>query len=129
MPSRITSTEACVERSRSVSSMRKIKSPSMARANAHGYRAERMLPRWMKPVGDGANRVRMRCVINGRLLKPKYRGHGPNPFLDLPGFRAPPPIESGLDRYPPLAFGPQSNDRAKLSPGARWWSWYRPGWW
>src|SRR5665647_39077 len=125
MLSRITSTEACVERSRSVSSIRKIKSPPIARANAHGYRAERMLPRWMKPVGDGANRVR--TLLIARF--PNYRGHGPNQFLDLPHFRAPPPIESGLDRYRPLAFVPQSNDRAKSLPGARWWSWYRPGWW
>src|SRR5665647_539007 len=125
MLSRITSTEACVERSRSVSSMRKIKSPPMARANAHGYRAERMLPRWMKPVGDGAKRVR--TLLIAMFLD--YGGHGPNPFLNLPRFPAPPPIESGLDQYPPLAAGLHSNGRAKWLPGVRWWSWYRPGWW
>jgi hypothetical protein len=40
-----------------VSSMRKMNLPPVARANAHGYKAERMLPKWIKPVGDGANRV------------------------------------------------------------------------
>ena len=58
MPSRMTSTAAWVERSRSVSSMRRMKVPPCERAKAHGYSAERMLPRWMKPVGDGAKRVR-----------------------------------------------------------------------
>eukprot|EP01038_Epipyxis_sp_PR26KG_P018386 gene18385-25903_t len=63
MPSMMTSTAAWLERSRSVSSMRKMKSPPVARANAQGYSAERILPRWMKPVGDGAKRVRMRPVL------------------------------------------------------------------
>src|SRR3954467_5249349 len=58
MPSMMTSTASCGERSVSVSSMRRMKVPPCERANAHGYSAERMLPRWMKPVGDGANRVR-----------------------------------------------------------------------
>src|SRR5512133_882252 len=58
MLSRITSTAACDERSRSVSSMRRMKVPFCERAKAHGYSAERMLPRWMKPVGEGAKRVR-----------------------------------------------------------------------
>jgi hypothetical protein len=31
----------------------------VARAKAQGYKAERMLPKWIKPVGDGANRVRV----------------------------------------------------------------------
>jgi hypothetical protein len=34
-----------------------MKVPPCERANAQGYRAERMLPRWMKPVGEGAKRV------------------------------------------------------------------------
>ncbi len=36
MPSRIASTDASVERSRSVSSMRSTKVPFILRANAHG---------------------------------------------------------------------------------------------
>src|SRR3989344_3580306 len=60
MPSMITSTAAWLERSRSVSSMRRMKSPPVARANAQGYGAERMLPRWINPVGDGAKRGRTR---------------------------------------------------------------------
>src|SRR3569623_3106742 len=63
MPSRSTSTASCDERSRSVSSMRRMNWPPVARANAHGYRAERILPRWMTPVGDGAKRVRV--VMSG----------------------------------------------------------------
>jgi hypothetical protein len=59
----ITSTAACDERSTSVSSMRRMKSPPCERANAHGYNAERMLPRWMKPVGEGAKRVRIFVVM------------------------------------------------------------------
>src|SRR5215470_5048566 len=58
MPSRIASTDSDVERSRSVSSIRRMNTPFDLRANAHGYSAERILPRWMKPVGLGAKRVR-----------------------------------------------------------------------
>ena len=47
-----------IERSRSVSSMRRMNCAAGGAAKAHGYSAERMLPRWMKPVGDGAKRVR-----------------------------------------------------------------------
>ena len=54
-----------VERSTSVSSIRSTKVPFILRANAHGYSAERMLPRWMKPVGLGAKRVRTEVVISG----------------------------------------------------------------
>src|SRR3569832_71414 len=59
MPSRMTSPASCDARSMSVSSMRRMNWPPVERANAHGYSAERMLPRWMKPVGDGAKRVRV----------------------------------------------------------------------
>src|SRR6218665_3455946 len=62
MLSRITSSAAWLERCWSVASMRRMKSPPMARANAQGESAERMFPRWMKPVGDGAKRVRTRAV-------------------------------------------------------------------
>src|SRR3984885_9586568 len=65
MPSRIASTDCEVERSTSVSSIRSTKVPFILRANAHGYSAERMLPRWIKPVGLGAKRVRTEVVING----------------------------------------------------------------
>jgi len=39
--------------------MRKMNLPPVALANAQGYKAERMFPKWIKPVGDGANRVRV----------------------------------------------------------------------
>ena len=52
--------------------MRKMKSPPLGwcleRANAQGYRAERMLPKWIKPVGDGAKRVRTRVVMGSKSL-------------------------------------------------------------
>jgi hypothetical protein len=37
--------------------MRKMKVPPCDLANAQGYKAERILPRWINPVGDGAKRV------------------------------------------------------------------------
>ena len=48
-----------------MSSIRKIKSPPVALAKAHGYKAERILPKWIKPVGEGAKRVRIRLVVIG----------------------------------------------------------------
>ena len=64
-----------VERSTSVSSMRRMNLPPVARANAQGYKAERMLPRWMKPVGDGAKRVRvvMGWIFAGCRVTPEMR--------------------------------------------------------
>src|SRR5438045_4085245 len=56
--SRIASTEACVERSRSVSSTRRTNTPLLWRANAHEYSAVRAPPTWRNPVGLGAKRVR-----------------------------------------------------------------------
>src|SRR5205085_7829418 len=47
------------ERSTSVSSMRRMNAPPVERAKAQGYKAERILPRWMNPVGEGAKRVRV----------------------------------------------------------------------
>src|ERR1700761_340765 len=58
----IWSTESCVERATSVSSMRSTNSPPRWRAKAHEYSAVRAVPRWRKPVGDGAMRVRMGVV-------------------------------------------------------------------
>ena len=55
----ICSTESCVERATSVSSMRSTNSPPKWRANAHEYSAVRAVPRCRKPVGDGAIRVRI----------------------------------------------------------------------
>src|ERR1017187_8624132 len=43
----------------SVSSMRSTKLPPVERAASQAKRAVRTLPRWRKPVGEGANRVRM----------------------------------------------------------------------
>ena len=47
-----------VFRSRSVSSLRKINVPPLARANSQLYNAVRAPPTWRYPVGDGANRTR-----------------------------------------------------------------------
>src|SRR5687767_10511700 len=67
MLSRITSTAPFEDRSTSVSSMRRMNVPFCDFAKAQGYRAERMLPTWMKPVGEGAKRVRtvMGCCSKG----------------------------------------------------------------
>src|SRR6185312_1051698 len=62
MAAMIWSTESCVERATSVSSMRSTNSPPWWRAYAHEYSAVRAVPRWRKPVGDGAMRVRMGVV-------------------------------------------------------------------
>src|SRR4051812_43179616 len=85
MLSRMTSTASCEERSRSVSSMRRMNWPPVERAKAHGYRAERILPRWMKPVGDGAKRVR---VVMTRLFSQTRCHPGLDPgSLALEGVR------------------------------------------
>ena len=59
MLSRMACTASGVERSMSVSSMRRMNTPPCLRAKAHGYNADRILPRWRKPVGLGAKRVRI----------------------------------------------------------------------
>ena len=58
MPSRIACTASGVERSTSVSSIRRMKMPPWWRANAQENSAVRAPPMWRKPVGDGAKRVR-----------------------------------------------------------------------
>jgi hypothetical protein len=52
-----------------------MKTPPCFRANAHGNSAERMFPRWMKPVGLGAKRVRtgfmdIAIEAKGAILEP-----------------------------------------------------------
>src|SRR5262245_59210954 len=58
MPSRIARTAWGVERSRSVSSMRRTKTPFSFRAKRKLKRAVRAPPMWRYPVGEGANRTR-----------------------------------------------------------------------
>src|SRR5919206_2546081 len=57
--SKIDWTFSGVERSRSVSSMRRTSSPPWPRASSQLYRAVLALPMWSAPVGDGGNRTRM----------------------------------------------------------------------
>ena len=59
MPSRITCTASSVERSRSVSSMRRMNVPPWRRAYSQENSAVRTPPMCRKPVGLGAKRVRM----------------------------------------------------------------------
>ena len=125
MPSMITSTAACDERSRSVSSMRRMKVPPVARAKAHGYSAERMLPRWMKPVGDGAKRVRTvgrSCQF--KVLRGRDQGRS--------GYRArcSRPTATRIRPWPrrPPGVALRSGGRARCWPGGRTGSWCRPGW-
>ena len=57
---------------------RSTKVPPLARAKAQGYSAERMLPRWMKPVGDGAKRVRTEVVGMSKMkIRRLRRSAGP----------------------------------------------------
>src|SRR5512132_2207434 len=53
--------------------MRRMNTPPCRRAKAHGNSAERMLPRWMNPVGLGANRVRIMrcCALEGGIVTGK----------------------------------------------------------
>src|SRR6187399_3072066 len=57
MPSTITFTASGVERSRSVSSTRRMNCPFMRRAYSQLNSAVRTPPMWSMPVGLGANRV------------------------------------------------------------------------
>ena len=56
-PSKMESSEACVLRSTSVSSMRRIMVPPLWRAYSQLKMNVRALPMWRKPVGDGAKRT------------------------------------------------------------------------
>src|SRR5205085_2496270 len=58
MPSRIAWMASGVERSTSVSSMRRMKRPLLRLANAHANNAVRAPPKCRNPVGLGAKRVR-----------------------------------------------------------------------
>src|SRR4051812_12008249 len=58
MPSRIPPTISSVERSKSVSSIRRMKVPPKWRAKSQLNSAVRAPPTWRYPVGEGANRTR-----------------------------------------------------------------------
>src|SRR5579884_2262716 len=58
------STHSVWLRSRSVSSMRRMNTPWLRRANSQLYSAVRAPPTWKYPVGDGAKRTRTAAAIS-----------------------------------------------------------------
>src|SRR5688572_5869249 len=87
-----------VDRSRSVSSRRRMKRPPLARANRSLSSAVRILPAWSRPVGLGAKRT---VTLIALQLLAEFVGDGVAPVAaeilggDLDARR----------RLPPLVFG------------------------
>ncbi len=70
MPSRIACTASGVERSRSVSSMRRMNVPPWRRAYSQQNSAVRTPPMCSMPVGLGAKRVRTVMLDNPKMTTP-----------------------------------------------------------
>src|SRR3954454_21373803 len=73
-PSRIAAIAGCVDRSRSVSSIRNSILPPCFLEYSQLNSAVRAPPMWRKPVGEGAKRVMMESDIAVRAGKEKKRG-------------------------------------------------------
>src|SRR5438094_9399141 len=79
MASRMRSMYSSVERDRSVSSIRRMKTPPWWRANSQVNSAVRAPPTWRWPVGLGAKRTRTSDAISVRLEQPAPRGGRESP--------------------------------------------------